>query len=189
MTNRKGFTLIELLIVVAIIGILAAIAVPNFMNAQIRAKIARVQSDLKAMATAIEMYRTDNNAYPDSCSLEVQGAVQFRAGEIWAPVAYTTVAPVDPFNKREGAIDNNTFAKDEYFYINKGSCDWFVAGIDWAVKVCPNEAPKHPAYIMASQGPNDLSELQAVKTPLLYSASNGLITPGDIVVFGPENGK
>ena len=189
MKKTRGFTLIELLIVVAIIGILAAIAVPNFMNAQIRAKIARVQSDLKAMATAIEMYRTDNNAYPDSCSLEIMGAVQFRAGEIWVPVAYSNIAPIDPFNKHEGGIDGNSFAQDEYFYINKGPCGWFDAGIDWAVKASPGVAPKHPAYIMASQGPNDLSELQAVKEPLLYSASNGLITSGDIVVFGPENGK
>ena len=92
----KAFTLIELLIVVAIIGILAAIAVPNFLNAQIRAKIARVEADLKAMATAIEMYRMDNNAYPDSCSLEIKGDVQFRAGEIWEPIAYTSVAAIDP---------------------------------------------------------------------------------------------
>ena len=62
--SRSGFTLIELLIVVAIIGILAAIAVPNFLNAQVRAKLARVYSDLKALSTAIEMYKLDNNISP-----------------------------------------------------------------------------------------------------------------------------
>nr|HQH74561.1 prepilin-type N-terminal cleavage/methylation domain-containing protein [bacterium] len=58
-----GFTLIELLIVVAIIGILAAIAVPNFMNARIRANIARVRADQKSISTALELYHMDNNCY------------------------------------------------------------------------------------------------------------------------------
>jgi len=61
---RKGFTLIELLIVVAIIGILAAIAVPNFLNAQVRAKVARAVSDMKTLETALEMYRLDTNGFP-----------------------------------------------------------------------------------------------------------------------------
>ena len=61
---RKGFTLIELLIVVAIIAILAAIAVPNFLEAQVRAKVSRVKSDLRTLATAIEAYTVDHNKQP-----------------------------------------------------------------------------------------------------------------------------
>src|SRR5688572_6112143 len=60
----RAFTLIELLIVVAIIAILAAIAVPNFLEAQVRAKVSRVKADIRSMATAIESYAVDNNKYP-----------------------------------------------------------------------------------------------------------------------------
>jgi type II secretion system protein G len=62
--RESGFTLIELLIVIAIIGILAAIAIPNLLNAVQRGKQKRSMSDMRTMATAIEAYAVDNNLYP-----------------------------------------------------------------------------------------------------------------------------
>ena len=67
MKNKSaGFTLIELLIVIAIIGILAAIAIPNLLNAVQRAKQKRTMADIKALAVAIEAYHVDNSNYPSA---------------------------------------------------------------------------------------------------------------------------
>ncbi|HEY6929151.1 MAG TPA: prepilin-type N-terminal cleavage/methylation domain-containing protein [Thermoanaerobaculia bacterium] len=64
--KESGFTLIELLIVIAIIGILAAIAIPNLLNAVQRGKQKRTMSDMRSLATAVEAYAVDNNYYPSA---------------------------------------------------------------------------------------------------------------------------
>ena len=62
--GRKGFTLIELMIVIAIIIILAAIAIPNYLRMTDRAKKSAIESDLKSLATALETFKTDWGEYP-----------------------------------------------------------------------------------------------------------------------------
>lgn len=70
MRNRKGFTLIELLIVVAIIGILAAVAIPQFSAYRAKAYNSASNADLKNMKTGMEAYMADNQEYPVSVSYE-----------------------------------------------------------------------------------------------------------------------
>ncbi|MDP8243271.1 MAG: prepilin-type N-terminal cleavage/methylation domain-containing protein [Candidatus Hinthialibacter antarcticus] len=115
--KTPGFTLIELLIVVAIIGILAAIAVPNFLNAQIKAKVARAQSDLRSMATAIEMYTLDNNAPPPSTNPSMTNSdttYGYMRFNLTTPVAYLSSGLLpDPFVDQ---WDEETQRNDELYY-------------------------------------------------------------------------
>lgn len=64
MNNNKGFTLIELLIVIAIIGIVAAIAIPNLLTALQKGKLKSTMGDMKTIGTAVESYMADNSMVP-----------------------------------------------------------------------------------------------------------------------------
>ena len=85
--NNKGFTLIELLIVVVIIGILAAIAIPKFAGTKSKAYDAAMKSDLKNFATAQESYFADNNSYGT--------AAQVTTANLWAATTGVTVSSTD----------------------------------------------------------------------------------------------
>ncbi len=104
-----GFTLIELLVVVAIISILAGIAVPNFLEAQTRAKVSRIKADMRTLVTGLESYRIDHNGYPvrtpapltvgTKSNLPYFPAQARDWGAITTPVAFLTSIPVDIFTK------------------------------------------------------------------------------------------
>ena len=125
MRRFKGFTLIELLIVVAIIAILAAIAVPNFLEAQIRSKVSRAKTDMRTIATGLESYYVDNNVYPawaaddgnltmtvnehlndDSARAQHSFAIRPNATStmmsMTTPIAYLTTYSNDPFADSKG---------------------------------------------------------------------------------------
>ena len=89
-TIRKGFTLIELLIVVVIIGILAAIAIPKFANTKEKAYLASMKSDLRNMATVEEGYFSDWQVYTSGSAKNVGGATASLSG--FVPSAGVTVA-------------------------------------------------------------------------------------------------
>src|ERR1041384_944405 len=91
--GKIGFTLIELLIVVAIIAILAAIAIPNFLAAQVRAKVSRAKGDMKSIATALETYAVDYNVYPP-----LDGKYYVTPVTLTTPISYLSNYRIpDPF--------------------------------------------------------------------------------------------
>jgi len=73
-SDQRGFTMLEMLIVISIIGVLAAVAVPRFTNAITMANTARVQSDLQVLNSAIVMYQAEKGMYPGSIE-ELEGYV------------------------------------------------------------------------------------------------------------------
>lgn len=100
---RRGFTLIELLVSLAILMILAGIALPNYMDAQIRSKVARVKSDMRAIAVALEAYKVENGKYPPSTLIPPRR----RLIPLTTPMAHLGSIPGDLFELRTRDANRN----------------------------------------------------------------------------------
>ena len=172
----EGYTLIELLIVVAIIGILAAIAVPNFLNAQIRSKLAKTEADMKSLETAIESYKIDTNQYVGP----------FQLFKLTTPLPYISSIPEDPFGPiietdvGYSSILNAYGNPIKKFYIYHGPPTF---------DTNPNMIRLNIKWVLTGLGPDkgwfDGSSPSASYPR--YHASNGLISRGNFERVGPGN--
>lgn len=176
MAKFAAFTLIELLIVIAVIGILAAIAVPNLLNAGIRAKIARAKSDIHALISAQEHYRLDQNGYPPLGAVLSARKSDRPASLPWltSPIPYLATIPFDPFLQEAGKMY------------------W----MGYAQRRISSAANRITAYSMSSTGPSKMHalviywfqpEILFNQYPFLsYDPSNGICSVGEIVRWGGD---
>jgi prepilin-type N-terminal cleavage/methylation domain-containing protein len=204
----RAFTLIELLIVVAIIAILAAIAVPNFLEAQTRSKVSRTRADMRSIAVAIEAYRVDSTRYPAiniNPPFSIPGGGNIGAVDpcvrssigLTTPVAYLSSIPSDPFGPvfpdDDFTFGGSTTITDSYYYSTKA---WFdCRGFPW--KVFPDGGSSNPAaWVLQSKGPDKYFSRTALTgipgadeldAPYRwqYDPTNGTISAGNIVRSGP----
>lgn len=166
----KGFTLIELLIVVAIIAILAAIAIPNFLEAQTRAKVSRVKADIRTVATGLEAYRVDHNHYPVDTrdSGPDDGGIDFTfwfATPMTTPIAYITSYPKDPFW---------TTGPDKYFQYGATKSRWIVSSVGPDLDSLDRGDIKERLDFSETLYDFTLLELK------VYDPTNGTISDGDV---------
>jgi prepilin-type N-terminal cleavage/methylation domain-containing protein len=114
--KKKCFTLIELLIVVAIIAILAAIAIPNFLEAQVRSKVSRAKADLRSITTGLESYYTAYNHYPPNP--DTSTGFNVTPWQLTTPIAFITSRPKDPFKAGKDITQstNPALRHERFFY-------------------------------------------------------------------------
>lgn len=105
-----GFTLIEIMVVVVILGILGALIVPNIISRPDEARVQRAKSDIRAIESALTMYRFDNGNYP-STDQGLEALVTQPSGypeaRKWNPEGYLSKTPIDPWD-------------EPYLYVSEG---------------------------------------------------------------------
>jgi general secretion pathway protein G len=109
--RQSGFTLIEIMVVIVILGIMAALVVPNLAGRQDQAQVTAAKSDLRALGNALEMYKLDNFNYPSTeQGLEalVDKPTGFPEAKNWKGGGYVRKLPADPWG-------------NPYRYISSGS--------------------------------------------------------------------
>lgn len=155
MRTARGFTLIELLIVVAIIAILGAIAVPNFLEAQTRAKVSRAKADMRAIATALDHYRVDHNAFPNGTDNPVQ--VDQRIVDMYTPLGLPYSYYTFQTRAAGGRIVGRDFANitTPVAYISSFPTDVFAGQAASWLTYCyrPARTGKN-GYVLTSFGPD-----------------------------------
>ena len=176
----KGFTLIELLIVIAIILILIAIALPNFLEAQIRARVTKANGEIRSLVTAMEAYFLDFQTYPNESEADWVGRPINERGlvRLTTPIAYLTAIPQDPFSGQD----------DQPIFYELGGAEsiklpqLIARSLDtWALYTrgpdAPNEDVKsaNPHYEVPGDG-----EVNH------YSPTNGTKSGGDIFHYGGD---
>jgi len=202
-----GFTLIELLIVVAIIGILAAIAIPNFLQAQVRAKVAKAQSDMRTISLGVETFSVDRNCYPLACNYQLKPEAPYvpvglvvcgvqvsdRFIQLTTPVDYLSSNykgedPFVPLNLSSGYDSYDYFSTSTWRYAfngthtnaNNGAYSGSLRGAEYRL------ASAGPDRIQTYGGPTPPASAQNPGND--YDPTNGTISNGDIIRVGPKAG-
>lgn len=203
--------MIELLIVVAIIGILAAIAVPNFLNAQTRSKIARNKADMRSLTTALETLRMDSGHLPvdhwdddtkKGCELlrnffnEVGMGPDCEKRSTWAilavltsPIAYMASLPADPFFVGPDGHTTYRYGDYEAAYVGESGTNQYNHNFNALKPELAKNLNLRPLalneFALIGSGPDKTFGIGAgAGDPLRavpYEATNGLISIGDIV--------